>query len=150
VCSNEDLNTIRWVEDTAACLPYESDDIEVRDQVVGVNLKEYVTLLDWDNSDQLHSEAVVIVHGLGSNVAGFRVGDRVVLDTSNKYQTFVRVKQAVHLPNAPSFLDAASIPTAFCTAYVSLVQVARLRKGETVLIHVAAGGTSYAPLQHMR
>jgi NADPH:quinone reductase-like Zn-dependent oxidoreductase/acyl transferase domain-containing protein/SAM-dependent methyltransferase len=144
------LDTIEWVDDTAAYLPLQPDDIEVRVQAIGMNSKECLTLLGRVNADQMGSEAAGIVHRLGSNVTDFRVGDRVVLGTANTYQTFVRVKHAVHLPDSISFVDAASIPTAFCTAYIGLVQVARLQKGETVLIHAAAGGTGQAAAQLAR
>ena len=43
--------------------------------------------------------------------------------------------------------EAASYAVAFCTAYYSLVHWARIRKGESVLVHSGAGGTGQAALQ---
>ncbi|KAI1485411.1 hypothetical protein F5X96DRAFT_690651 [Biscogniauxia mediterranea] len=59
------------------------------------------------------------------------------------YRTLVRARafQVVKIPDTMSFTDAAAIPTAFCTAYPSLCNVSRLQKGESILIHSAAGGT---------
>lgn len=45
-----------------------------------------------------------------------------------------------------SSTDAASIPAGFCTAYYSLVAVARLQRGESVLTHAAAGGVGQAAI----
>jgi NADPH:quinone reductase-like Zn-dependent oxidoreductase len=41
-----------------------------------------------------------------------------------------------------SIEEGVSIPIAYTTAYQSLVNVARMQKGESVLIHAAAGGRS--------
>ena len=45
-----------------------------------------------------------------------------------------------------SFTDAASIPAVFCTAYYSLIKVARLQAGESILIQAAAGGVGQAAI----
>jgi acyl transferase domain-containing protein/acyl carrier protein len=50
-------------------------------------------------------------------------------------------------PKNLSFAQAASIPLVFATAYHALYTLARLRKGETVLIHAAAGGVGLAAVQ---
>ena len=49
-------------------------------------------------------------------------------------------EQVCRKPRTLSFEEAASIPLAALTAYQSLFDAARLREGETVLIHAAAGG----------
>lgn len=46
----------------------------------------------------------------------------------------------VPIPSFMSFEEAATIPATFLTAYYSLFYLARLEKGESVLIHAAAGG----------
>ncbi|KAK5625584.1 hypothetical protein RRF57_001300 [Xylaria bambusicola] len=50
------------------------------------------------------------------------------------------------MPEAMSFSDAASIPMVFSTAYVALVDIARLQKGQSILIHAAAGGVGQAAI----
>lgn len=49
-----------------------------------------------------------------------------------------------------SFEDAASLPMVFSTAYVGLVDVARFRPGQSILIHSAAGGVGQAALMLAR
>jgi NADPH:quinone reductase-like Zn-dependent oxidoreductase len=51
------------------------------------------------------------------------------------------------IPAAFSFDEAACIPTAYLTAWHALVEIGRLVKGETVLIHAAGGGVSSAAIQ---
>ena len=48
------------------------------------------------------------------------------------------------LPASPSSASAAAIPVAFATAHYALVTLARLKAGERVLIHAAAGGVGLA------
>lgn len=50
-------------------------------------------------------------------------------------------------PPRLGFAEAASIPVVFGTAYHALHTLARLRRGETVLIHAAAGGVGLAAVQ---
>jgi myxalamid-type polyketide synthase MxaB len=53
----------------------------------------------------------------------------------------------VHKPAPFSFAEAAAIPSAFMTAYYTLIHVGRLSSDETVLIHAAAGGVGLAAVQ---
>jgi len=53
-------------------------------------------------------------------------------------------------PAALSFTEAAAIPLVFLTAWHMLVHRARLRPGETVLIHAAGSGVSTAGIQIAR
>lgn len=46
-----------------------------------------------------------------------------------------------------SFEEAATLPLVHCTAYNALVRVARAQKGQSVLIHAAAGGVGQAAIQ---
>ena len=49
-----------------------------------------------------------------------------------------------------SFEEAAAIPIAYLTAYYALHEQARLRRGERVLIHSAAGGVGLAAVEVAR
>jgi NADPH:quinone reductase-like Zn-dependent oxidoreductase/acyl carrier protein len=53
----------------------------------------------------------------------------------------------VPIPEHLSFAEAAALPVAFLTALYALEDVARLRPGERVLIHAAAGGVGMAAMQ---
>ena len=53
---------------------------------------------------------------------------------------------AQRIPDDISFETAASIPIVYTTACYSLVHLARLKRGETVLIHSAAGGVGQAAI----
>lgn len=51
------------------------------------------------------------------------------------------------IPDGVGFDEAATIPTAYSTAWRGLLGVGQLRLGETVLIHAAASGVSTAAIQ---
>jgi NADPH:quinone reductase-like Zn-dependent oxidoreductase len=56
----------------------------------------------------------------------------------------VHWSSVVHIPNDMTFETAASLPTQYVTAYLSLYDIARLQPGESVLIHSATGGVGQA------
>ncbi|KAI1735289.1 reducing type I polyketide synthase, partial [Xylaria scruposa] len=143
------LDTLEWVEDKSANTPLHPNQVEVQIQSIGVNFKECLTLLGRVDSDSLGSECSGFISRVGDHVRRFQIGDRVALGSLETYRTLVRAWefQVVKIPPTMSFSDAAAIPTAFCTAYHSLLVVARLQKGESVLIHAAAGGTGQAAVQ---
>jgi polyketide synthase 12 len=53
----------------------------------------------------------------------------------------------VPVPDGWSYAEAASVPCTFLTAYHGLIQVAKLKKGQRILIHAAAGGVGMAAVQ---
>ena len=53
-------------------------------------------------------------------------------------------------PSSMSFEEAATLPVAAITVYYSLHHLARLQKGERILIHGAAGGVGLAAVQYAR
>jgi NADPH:quinone reductase-like Zn-dependent oxidoreductase len=59
----------------------------------------------------------------------------------------VPASSAARKPAYLGFEESAAIPVAFMTAYYSLITLGRLRKGERVLIHSAAGGVGLAAVK---
>ncbi len=57
------------------------------------------------------------------------------------------MKLPVSLSGEISFVDAASIPESWGTAYFNLVMNGKIEKGERVLIHSAGGGVGLAAIQ---
>ena len=62
----------------------------------------------------------------------------------------VHEREAMAVPKALSWEDAAAIPEAFLTAYDALFNRLALRTGETVLIHAVGSGVGTAALQIAR
>lgn len=143
------LDSLEFVEDASFEKPIAPDEIEVDVQAIGVNFKDCLTVLGRVNSDKLGSECAGVILHVGAGCSQLQPGDRVTLGDLDCYRTRIRVKeaQAIKIPDNMSFVEAASIPTAFCTAFYSLIEVGRLQKEESVLIHAGSGGTGQAAIQ---
>ena len=88
---------------------------------------------------------------VGRGVRGFRPGDRVMgfAPAGGAFGSHLRLPARLvwRIPAHLNDAEAASIPVVFGTAYHALETLARLRRGETVLIHAAAGGVGLAAVQ---
>ena len=82
----------------------------------------------------------------GKDVANFSVGDRVIALARNSISTFVTadVKFVYRIPNNLTFEQATGLPTAYVTALFCLEQAAKLKPGNSILIHSASGGVGLA------
>jgi NADPH2:quinone reductase len=65
------------------------------------------------------------------------------------YAEFVTAREALasRIPETISFIEAASIPCVFLTAWYGLTTLGRLQQGERVLIHAAGSGVGTAGIQ---
>ncbi len=80
---------------------------------------------------------------LGTGVQGVNIGDRVIAMTpSGGYaeQVVADVVRCVRMPDAMSWEHGAAFPVVFGTSHVALAYRARLRAGETLVVHGASGG----------
>ena len=86
---------------------------------------------------------------VGKGVVNVKAGDRVIAFASSCFASHVTTSagSVAPIPENISFEEAATIPTAFLTAYYALEHLARLAPGERVLIHGAAGGVGLAAVQ---
>lgn len=90
------------------------------------------------------------IDAVGEGVDASRIGDRVVaLTRFGGHAQFCCVPSEFSLPIPPamSFEAAAALPVTYLTAYHMLFFAANLRAGESVLVHMAAGGVGTAVLQ---
>ena len=90
------------------------------------------------------------IDALGEGVSLHEVGQRVMF--MKRFGAFassvcVPAAQVFRLPDAMSFEEGAAIPVNYLTAYHMIFRVARVRSGDHVLVHMAAGGVGTAALQ---
>lgn len=98
-------------------------------------------------------ECAGVVEALGEKTTGFNVGDRVMALTDYKaWAELVAVPApcVFSLPGNMSFEDGASLLMNYVTAYILLFDLANIHKGQSVLVHSAAGGVGQAILQLCR
>ena len=94
-------------------------------------------------------EASGIVVNIGRDVTNFKAGDKVCTLGHGAHRTIFRNKASFcqAIPTDISFEEAATLPLVHCTAFYSLMHIARVRCGQTILIHAAAGGVGQAAIQ---
>ena len=89
---------------------------------------------------------------VGADVQDVRVGDAVIALAAEGIGSYITTPASLVTakPVQLSFEEAATIPIAYLTAYYALHEQARLRRGESVLIHSAAGGVGLAAVEVAR
>ena len=101
-------------------------------------------------ADIIGMEYVGEVDALGDGATLWKVGERVmgiVGGGGHAQYLLVHEREAMRMPAALSWEDAAAIPEAFLTAYDALFARLNLKTGETVLIHAVGSGVGTAALQ---
>jgi NADPH:quinone reductase-like Zn-dependent oxidoreductase/acyl carrier protein/SAM-dependent methyltransferase len=90
-----------------------------------------------------------VVRQVGAGVTHVAAGDRVfgLAIFGIATQTLARGADVRRIPAALSFEEAATLPVVFMTSWHALQNVARLRKGERILVHAGAGGVGMAAVQ---
>jgi 2-desacetyl-2-hydroxyethyl bacteriochlorophyllide A dehydrogenase len=90
---------------------------------------------------------------IGSNVTGLRVGDAVIAGTYfGGYASHVTIpaRQVFKLPPSVDLEHGAALPVNYFTAQLALFEMARVRKGDRVLIECATGGVGVLAIQMAR
>jgi synaptic vesicle membrane protein VAT-1 len=130
-------------------------DVRVRVKTIGVNFADLFARLGYYPAIPKPPfvpglEFAGTVESAGKAVKGFRKGDRVLGFTRLKaYAEFVSVPAGLltHIPSRMSFQEAAALGVTYLTAYHGLVTLGQIKKGESLLLHAAAGGVGTAALQ---
>ncbi|HEY4645453.1 MAG TPA: quinone oxidoreductase, partial [Steroidobacteraceae bacterium] len=102
----------------------------------------------------LGREAAGVVAALGRRARGFRVGDRVAY-TFPSPGAYAEIRtcpadRLVRIPPGISDSQAAAIMLKGLTAHYLLRRTYRVKRGDTVLIHAAAGGVGLIACQWAR
>ena len=90
------------------------------------------------------------IAALGSGTAGFKIGDKVcALLGGGGYAEYcaVSAKSVLPVPKGVSLVDAAALPEVHFTVWTNLMDAARLKRGESVLIHGGSSGIGTAAIQ---
>ncbi|MCO6007430.1 NAD(P)H-quinone oxidoreductase [Actinoallomurus purpureus] len=95
-------------------------------------------------------EASGRVAAVGAGVTGWKVGDEAcALLSGGGYATRVAVPagQLLPVPRGLSLVEAAALPEIACTVWSNVFMLARLRPGESFLVHGGAGGIGTMAIQ---
>jgi phthiocerol/phenolphthiocerol synthesis type-I polyketide synthase C len=134
------------------------DEVEIEVRAAGLNFRDVMYAMgllpdeaveDGFCGPTLGMEVAGIVTRVGATVTDLAPSDAVIAFAPASFANRVRTRSlaVARKPAHWSFAAAATVPTAFFTAYYALHELARLREGERVLIHGAAGGVGIAAIQ---
>jgi alcohol dehydrogenase len=132
----------------------------VRVRAAGVNPLDYKTrdgavrmLLPFSFPLILGTDLAGDVEAVGSSITRFKVGDAVYSHLDNDRigafaeYALVRESVAARKPASLDYTQAASLPLVGLTAWQTLIELARLRAGQKVLIHAGSGGVGTFAIQ---
>jgi phthiocerol/phenolphthiocerol synthesis type-I polyketide synthase C len=150
------LRNLRW-ESFPRTMP-KADEIEIEVAATGLNFRDVMYALGLLSDEAVENgfagptlglECSGVVIAVGAGVEGFGLGDRVVAFGPSSFSNHVTTKAMAvsRIPPGISFEAAATLPSTFFTAYYAIHYLARLREGERILIHGAAGGVGIAAIQ---
>lgn len=86
---------------------------------------------------------------VAKGVSGWRAGERAMaLLPGGGYaeEVVADAGAAMHVPDVLSFNEAAAIPEVFLTAFLNVFELARAKRGETLLVHGGGSGVGTAAI----
>jgi NADPH:quinone reductase-like Zn-dependent oxidoreductase/SAM-dependent methyltransferase/acyl carrier protein len=127
------------------------DEVEIAILATGLTFRDVLMALGRypGASSVFGNECVGRIVALGAGVRQFQSGQRAIVMGPGSFASHMTLAahDVIPVPDSLSDEEAASIPSAFLTAYYALCHLARMAPGDRVLIHAAAGGVGLAAVQ---
>jgi hypothetical protein len=162
------LSSLSWIEQPSVQL--KDDQVEVDIKYIGLNFRVCILsqLLSVPVANELRQDIMVamgfmgdkkelgleasgVVHRVGPQVKHLRVGDRVMLVGNGLFCNRKVISEDCCFALSPelglSLEDAATVPSVQSTVLYSLLKVANIQRGQSILIHSACGGVGLAAIQ---
>jgi NADPH:quinone reductase-like Zn-dependent oxidoreductase len=147
------LDGLAFVPAPDALAPLGAGQVRIAVRAAGLNFHDVVVCLNLDpDQPVVGSEGAGIVLEVGPGVDDLAPGDRVMGVFGGSFGPMAVADRSTvaRIPAGWSFAQAASVPIAFLTAYYGLFDLGGLRRGQSVLVHSAAGGVGMAAVQLAR
>ncbi|WP_394827934.1 SDR family NAD(P)-dependent oxidoreductase [Pendulispora albinea] len=148
------LESLALVPYPPAQAPVGPGQVRVAVHAAGLNFRDVLDALGMypGEARPLGGEGAGVVLEVGEGVTNVAAGDRVLglLPAAFGPIAITDHRLIARMPEGWSFVEAAGVSVVFLTAYYALVDLARLRAGESVLVHAAAGGVGMAATQLAR
>ncbi|RWA08359.1 hypothetical protein EKO27_g6749 [Xylaria grammica] len=138
------LDTLQFREDPVRETQLLTDEVEIKAEVWPISFRDsFIALGRLDQREKMGFECGGTVTRVGSACSSVKPGDRVIMGTFGSMRSHPRARAdaVLKVPDCLSLNEAVAVINPGMTAYHSLVTVARLQRGEKILIHSAAGAT---------
>ncbi|XXS68128.1 SDR family NAD(P)-dependent oxidoreductase [Sorangium sp. So ce131] len=148
------LDGLSFVASSHGSAPLASGEVRIAVRAAGLNFRDVLNALGMYPGDAgpLGAEGAGVITEVGPGVSGLAPGDRVMgmFPRSIGPLAVADARMVIRMPEGWSFAQGAATPAVFLTAYYALVELARLQRGERLLVHAAAGGVGMAAVQLAR
>ncbi|KAJ5233183.1 polyketide synthase [Penicillium chermesinum] len=142
------METFRWADDVEHARSLAPDEIRIECRAASINFRDVLVASgELGASATMMNDCAGTVVEVGNNMTSrYAVGDRVCSYYAQSYNNYPIVDglHCARIPDNISFALGASLPIVWATTYHSLVNVARLQAGESILVHAAAGAVGQA------
>jgi acyl transferase domain-containing protein/2-polyprenyl-3-methyl-5-hydroxy-6-metoxy-1,4-benzoquinol methylase len=126
-------------------------EVEVAVLATGLNFRDVLMALGRypGKSDIFGYECMGTIAALGEGVRDLQLGQRVMVMGPGGFASHMTLpgEHVLGIPDSLSDSDAATIPSAFVTAYYALCTLGKIAAGDRILIHAGAGGVGLAAVQ---
>jgi mycoketide-CoA synthase len=145
------FETLELVACDEALAPLNTGEVRIDVHAAGLNFLDVMVSLGLVPRGRLSlgAEAAGTVREIGDGVSDLTPGDRVMGMMTGAFGPIAVADRRllVPMPNEWSYHEGASVPVAFLTAYIGLIELGQLEEGASVLIHAGAGGVGLAAIQ---
>jgi acyl transferase domain-containing protein/NADPH:quinone reductase-like Zn-dependent oxidoreductase/NADP-dependent 3-hydroxy acid dehydrogenase YdfG/acyl carrier protein len=128
-----------------------SNEVEIEVRSAGLNFRDVLNVLGMYPGDAgpLGGECSGIVSRVGNKVDHLKIGDQVCGIVAGCFARYVTTEASLiaKKPTYLTFSEAASLPIVTLTAWLALHHFGKIKKGDRVLIHAAAGGVGLAAVR---
>lgn len=150
------LDTLRWAPQPAK--PLLPGEVRIKTMSVSMNFRDLLVAMgvvpNVQGQEVAGTDCAGVVTAIGSDVTNVSVGDRVmalsVINTCYTTELQLSSQFCARMPDDCSFDDASTFPTVYLTVLRTLREKANLRRGQTLLIHSAAGGLGIAAIHYAK
>ncbi|KAJ5698397.1 fatty acid synthase S-acetyltransferase [Penicillium macrosclerotiorum] len=145
------LDSLQWAPCELGSL--EDGYVEIEVHYTALNFKDVMTAMGLLGSiEEIGLEGAGIVTQVASDVKDIAIGDRVAFGVLGALRSTVKIHQrrCKRIPDALSLEDASTMIVVYSTVFYSLLHLASLCEGQSILIHSACGGVGLAAIQVCR
>ncbi|PVH97124.1 putative polyketide synthase [Periconia macrospinosa] len=143
------LDSVALERDELEGTELRDNEIEIKVVASSINFRDVMVSLGQIPDSKLGFDNAGIVTRTGSLVTKFKPGDRACMYGHGAHRSLHRSREdyCALIPPSMTFEQACTVPGIHGTAWNALVRLARVQKGQSILIHAAAGGVGQAAIQ---
>ncbi|CAL8143538.1 unnamed protein product [Orchesella dallaii] len=130
------------------------DEVEVQIKASALNFRDILSVIkpteQFKDINAVGFDLAGVVKRVGAKVTKWKVGDRVCGCNTNftamPSHVILSEDLLLQLPDYMSDCEAATIPAVYVTTVVCLMETAKIKKGDIVLLHTATGGVGLSAI----